>query len=719
MNIPCGTRRKKLRHGASCKRRFYHRPRARHANAGGKDLSDVKRSPTMSPMSLSLLRSPAARRAVLVLAAGFSLGVQAQPTDADFIAARDAYRAGDAARLERIAPRLKGHLLEAYVAYWRLRLKLDAADPAAVWAFLERYADLPLAERLRSEWLKSLGKREAWVLFAAEYPKRGAEDVELACYAAQFRAQRDDQGERGGAAADVRRFWFSGQEQPESCQPVFAALLAQGALTARDIWTRFRLAHEAGNFRLAARIAGELPAAERPSPREIERIDKGARAALVKGDFRVSSPTGRELALYALDRVAQSDANAAHDAWIGWRARLPAADRLYGNLLVAYSAARQLSPAANAWYREADGAPLTEAQHAWRVRAALRAGAWSEVAAAIDAMPDGEAQEAAWRYWKARALAAAGKNDDAIRLFGGLATEQHFYGFLAAEALGASVMPLSEPLAPEPAALAAFGARAAVQRVVKLSALDLRPEAQREWIAVVRGQDDEGLLLAASFAQRHRLYDRSINTADRTQRRHDFALRYPTPYQTDIEDAARQNGLDTALVYGVMRQESRFVSDIVSAAGAVGLMQLMPPTARWVAQQTGRTSLRASKLEDPEFNIQLGTYYLRYVLDKLDGLPALGAAAYNAGPRRAQAWRGPVPLEGAIYVETIPFNETRDYAKKVLANAMFYQAQLGLRYVALKDRLGIIAPRGNAGGGDNGAALPGAVAPADRADGQR
>jgi len=244
----------------------------------------------------------------------------------------------------------------------------------------------------------------------------------------------------------------------------------------------------------------------------------------------------------------------------------------------------------------------------------------------------------------------------------------------------------------------------------------LRPEAQREWVGVVRGLDDEGLLLAAAYAQRNRLYDRSINTADRTQRRHDFGLRYPTPYQTEIESAARQNGLDAALVYGLVRQESRFVFDIVSAAGAVGLMQLMPQTARWVARQTGRASLTTPGLDDAELNIELGARYLRYVLDKLDGLPVLGAAAYNAGPGRAQAWRASVPLEGAIYVETIPFNETRDYAKKVLANAMFYQAQLGLRYVALKDRLGVVAPRGGAAGIDIGAAPPDAVLPADPSD---
>ena len=671
----------------------------------------------MLPMPSSSLRRSWRRGAAALAAACISLAASAQPSDADFAAARDAYRAGDAARLERIAPRLAGYLLEPYVAYWRLRLKLDDADPLAVRDFLDRYADLPLADRLRTEWLKALARRGAWTVFAAEYPKHGAQDVELACYAAQFRAQHKDSGEAATAAAEASRFWFSGQEQPESCQPVFAMLLAQGILTAQDVWARFRLAHEAGNFHLAAKIAAELPTAERPAPRDIERIDRGARAALIKGDFRFASPTGRELALYALDRVAQSDAQAARDAWLGWRTRLPDAERLYGNLLVAYNGAHQLVPGAYAWYHDAEGAPLTENQRAWRVRAALRSGAWTDVRAAVDAMPPEQAQDPAWRYWKARALSAAGETEDATRLFASLATEHHFYAFLAAEALGASIVPLSEPLAPDPVALAAFGAREAVQRVVKLTALDLRPEAQREWVTVVRGLDDEGLLLAATYAQAHRLYDRAINTADRTQQRHDFQLRYPMPYQTEVADAVRQNGLDTAFVYGLMRQESRFIADIVSPAGAVGLMQLMPPTARWVAHKTGHTSVHTPQLEDPELNIQLGTYYLRYVLDKLDDLPALAAAAYNAGPGRAQAWRGSVPLEGAIYVETIPFNETRDYAKKVLANAMFYQAQLGLRYITLKDRLGIVAPRAGADGSN---ALPDAPAPAeDRAEGQR
>jgi soluble lytic murein transglycosylase len=647
----------------------------------------------------------ASRAATLALAC-LATPAAADPADVDFALARDAYRAGDSAKLERVAPRLQGYLLEPYVTYWRLKLRIDDADPAELRAFIARYADMPLGARLRADWLKSLGKRGDWQQFGAMYVKRPDEDVELACYAIQWRAQS-----AGSDALDAARpFWFSGTEQPDACRPVFAAMLADGKLGPGEIWTRFRLAHEAGNYRLAAKIAAELPAGERPSQRDFDRIDRAAKSALAKGDFRFSAAFGRELALYALDRVAATDAASARDAFLVWRSRLPEADRLYGNLLVAYAAARQLKPQASDWYREAEGAPTNEAQRAWRARAALRAGSWSELLLAIDAMPAAEQHDPAWRYWKARALTAGGQTIDATRLYGSLAAEPHFYGLLAAEAIGATIVPKSDPLSPHPAELAAFAAQPAVQRTVKLSSLDLRTDGQREWLGVVRGLDDEALLLAAEFAQRNGLYDRSINTADRTRQRSDYTLRYPVLYRSELDAAAQANGLDPALVYGLVRQESRFVSDIVSSAGATGLMQLMPPTARWAAKQLGRPRTPL-KLEDPASNAQLGAYYLRHVLDGLGGMPVVAAAAYNAGPGRARLWRGASPIEGAIYAETIPFGETRDYVKKVLANAMFYQAQLGLPRIALMDRLGVVQPRGASG---DSSALDAVPEPADR-----
>ena len=629
-------------------------------------------------------------RCLTFAAAGaLAVAAHADPTDADFLAAREAFLANDAARLDRIAPRVTGHPLDAYVSYWQLRVRLDDAPTQAIRSYLQRYDGTPLADTLRGEWLKSLGKRGLWNEFAADYPKRSGEDTELACYALQWRRASD----HDGALADARRFWFNGRDQPESGQPLLAELQAQGLITPADVWSRFRLAHEAGNLRLAARLAGELPAKERPAPADYVRAERSPGPMLAKGEFRLTLRSGRELALYALDRVARTDADAAHRSFARWRARLPEADRDYGDELIAYNAARQLLPEANAWYRDVDGAQLNEAQREWRVRAALRSLAWRDVARAIDAMPESQAQESAWRYWKARALEASSRKNDATRLYGSLAADPSFYGFLAAEAIGAAVMPVSEPLPIDLEALTTFGARPAVRRVLRLAALGMRPEAQREWTYVVRGADDRTLLLAAEYARRNGLYDRSINTAERTQRRHDFGLRYQTPYREAIGSAVQENGLDEAWVLGLTRQESRFAADVVSSAGAIGLMQLMGSTARWIARQTHRSDYRIDQLEQPEVNAQFGTYYLRHVLDRLDGLPVLATAAYNAGPGRAQSWRGGLPLEGAIYAETIPFNETRDYVKKVMSNAMLYQTQLGLPYVPLTARLGTVTPR--------------------------
>ena len=525
--------------------------------------------------------------------------------------------------------------------------------------------------------------------FDALYPPAAGEDVELACYGVLARRQR----EGDAALAAAKPLWFSGQTTPDACEPLFAALINNGELSAADRRARFRLAAEAGNVRLARVIGEDLPLDNRIPTREFLTVERDPARALAKGEFTWKSQGGRQLALYALERAARSDAAGVRAAWEKQRAQLPEPDRLYGNARIAFHAARQLDPRANDWFREAAGAPLNEAQRAWRVRAALRASSWSDVEAAIAAMPSAQAQEPAWRYWKARALAAAGRTDDANAIYSGLAGEFHFYGLLAAEALGRRIEPVSDPSRPSPAALALFGAQPGIRRAVKLAELDLRAESQREWLYVVRGRDDEGLLLAADYARRAGLYDRAINTADRTKERHDFGLRYMMPFREHFAAAAHDQAVDEALLLSIARQESRFAPDIISSAGAVGLMQLMPMTARWVAKQLGRSDYRSSQIGELATNTQFGAFYFKYCQDRLEGMPALAAAAYNAGPRRAQAWRDGAPLEGAIWVESIPFNETRDYVKKVLANAMFYARELEQPYVPLSTRLGIVPPR--------------------------
>jgi len=612
-----------------------------------------------------------------------------EPSDEDFLAAKAAFDRGQRTRVEALAPKLAGHVLEGYVEYWQLSLRLDTAGTDEVQAYLGKWGESPLADRLRADYLKVLGKRADWVAFGAMYPPPAGEDVELACYGIQYRRMQ----EGSAALAAAKPLWFTAQTSPDSCEPLFAALIASGELSAADRRARFRLAAEAGNVRLARVIAEDLPLDSRIPTRDLMAVERDPARALAKDEFAVKARGGRELLLYALERAARNDAAGIRGAWEKQRERLPVADRLYGNARIAYHAARQLQPRANEWYREAVGAPLTDVQHAWRVRAALRAGSWPDVEAAIAAMPASQAQEPAWRYWKARALAVKGRTTEADAIYGALAGEFHFYGLLAAEALGQRSEPVSDPARPTPAELALFGAQPGIRRAVKLAELDMRSESQREWLYVVRGRDDEGLLLAADYARRAGLYDRAINTADRTKERHDFGLRYPMPFREHFAAAARDQAADEALLLSVARQESRFARDIVSSAGAVGLMQLMPPTARWVAKQMGRSDYRSSQIAELAINTQFGAFYFKYWQDRLEGMPALAAAAYNAGPNRAQAWRNGAPLEGAIWVESIPFNETRDYVKKVLANAMFYARELDQPYVPLSKRLGTVPPR--------------------------
>ena len=298
-------------------------------------------------------------------------------------------------------------------------------------------------------------------------------------------------------------------------------------------------------------------------------------------------------------------------------------------------------PQAAQWFREAEGAPLSEAQRAWRVRAALRAGAWPDVLAAIDAMPPAEAQDPAWRYWKARALSAAGRSAEASAIYAALAGEFSFYGLLAAEALGKRVEPASTPLAARRRGAGRVRRARRGARAVKLAQLDMRAESQREWIYVVRGLPDEGLLLAADYARRQGLYDRAINTAERTSARHDFGLRYLMPFREQFAAAAREQAVDEALLFGIARQESRFVPDIVSSAGAIGLMQLMPPTARWVAKQLNRADYRPSQIADVAINTQFGAFYFKYWLDRLERHAGArgGRVQCGARPRAGLAQR--------------------------------------------------------------------------------
>ncbi len=626
------------------------------------------------------------RLVLLMFFAAISAAAGAASKDDDFLAAREAFRIGDSRKLALYAKRLDGHVLEPYVLYWRLRQRLEEISPEEIRGFLAANKDTPLSERLRRDWLKQLGKNQQWDLFDAELPTLISQDIEITCYSLQSRIRLDPQ-----ALREARPLWFVARDLPESCNPLFGALVAEQRLSTDDLWTRIRLALEAGQVGLARHVAGFLPAAQAPDSRLLSLISSNPAGYLDKQNFELKSRAGRETTMFSVYRLARTSPPQAAAHWSKLESRFSEEERAYVWGLIAYFGAMRHSADTLSWYSRA-GNNLSDLQLAWKARAALRARNWPEVLAAIDAMTR-ESADASWRYWKARALKAAGRDDEAIALLKPLAGEFNFYGQLAVEELGGTVTSPAAAFKASAEDVRAMGELPGIRRALALYRLDLRLDAAREWLWAIRDFDDKQLLTAAGFALRNNIYDRAINTADKTVDLHDFNLRYLAPYRDVLKARSEELGLDEAWVYGLIRQESRFQADVKSHVGASGLMQLMPATAKWVARKLGLKDWRWSEVTEVDTNVSLGTYYLRHVYDTLDSHPVLASAAYNAGPGRARAWRPDTAIEGAAYAETIPFNETRDYVKRVMSNATYYAHVLGQKAHSLKQRLGTIGPR--------------------------
>jgi soluble lytic murein transglycosylase len=625
---------------------------------------------------------------VAVAAAAQANAKRAKAPDPDeaILAAHAAFRAGDAVRLARAAAGHEGHVLAPYLEYWQLALRLADAPAEEIAAFLARHAGSYLADRLRGEWLKELGRRGEWARFEQELGALVQDDLEIRCYGWRARLARGD----ASAADEARQIWREPRELPEGCNALAEHLLRSGAADPELVWRRVRLLLQNNQLNAARRAFAWLPAGEAPDERLFSIAATAPQRLVANPPRDLTRRAAREMALFALIRLARHEPEAAAAALGGeFGRRLPEADRRDAWGALAHLAARRLHPRALAWYRLADGADLSDDQLAWKARAALRAADWQAVRDAVDAMSGETRREPVWSYWYGRALAALGIAEGARAYYLRHAGEPHFYGILAAEELGYI------PAPPEPfhsateEEVAAVARNPGLVRALALYRLGLRTEATREWVFTVRAMSDEELLAAAELARRNELFDRAINTAERTVHRHNFRLRYLAPFAETLRAHAREHGLDDAWLLGLVRQESRFIADARSAAGAQGLMQLMPATARWVARRIGLNGYEPRRASEPATNIALGTRYLKFVLDDL-GHPVLALAAYNAGPGRARRWRDARPLEGAIYAETIPFKETRDYVKKVMANTMYYAQLYGATVVPLKQRLGIV-----------------------------
>ena len=625
----------------------------------------------------------------LTLGLALSLSAFAQNGDTAFLTARDAFRAGNLNKLEQAIGQLGSHELAPYAENYRLRMWMEKGDPGNLRDFLQRYEGSYVAEKLRADWIRYLGKRSVWNEVDAEFPKLIAPEPDVTCYSQQARLARDDRS----VLSEAEKQWLTMLDPPEPCRPILDALVASQKMAADDVWTRARRQVEANRPAWTKTTLNYLPDSQMPDNRSLDSALNNAMSYLVKQGIGNGSRGGRELAAFAIARIAANDPRTAADELERLKGKLHDSERQWAWSQIGLQAAKKHFPEAVGWFNQAGKAPLSEDAAQWKVRAALRAQEWGVVRNTIEAMPTELAAKPEWIYWLGRAQQAGGRTSEGNALFEKIAGQPNFYGNLADEELGRTIVPPPKAKAPSAEEQRAARDNPGIRRALAFFRNDMRTEAVKEWNWSLRGMDDRELLAAADLAKRNQIWDRAINTADRTKNEHDYTLRFLAPYGETVRPAAQNQSLDDAWVYGLMRQESRFITNAKSNVGASGLMQLMPATAKWVAKKIGLRDFSHGRVNDTETNVLLGTTYMRLVMENLDNHPVLASAAYNAGPGRARKWRADRPLEGAIYAETIPFSETRDYVKKVMSNAVYYSAIFNGKADSLKARLGTIGAR--------------------------
>lgn len=556
--------------------------------------------------------------------------------------------------------------------YSQYQSAIDAAkrgDDAWVQQFLSQASDSAMAENVRNEWLKTLGARGQWDLFRQEFSKLNAAGVaqEVQCYA-------DLSSGNYSKAAELVR--VTGK-LPAGCTRLVESAAASGRLNTNDAWRRVRGLLSNSQTTDARNLAAALG-----SP-----FEGGAQGAT---EYSLLSVIGKDARKSASAAATLSDMESG----------LSREQRSFAwGVLGHYHAQSQNMPTALSYYgRVSDRKQLTDEQLEWYARAALRLQRWDELASVIQHMPEKLQKDPTWQYWLGRSFAAQGKSSQAKEMYEkATASGRNFYAVLAGEELGRRINTRNNVSDADARDVRRMSEDGAIKRALVLfknsqsnGDSKMRRQAQAEWRFATRDFNEDNLLTAAQVAFDNQFYDMAINSADRTDHKLNYKLRYISPFKDLTVRYASQAGIDPAWVYGLIRQESRFVMGAQSSVGAQGLMQVMPATAREIA---GKIGMSSSELYTMDGNIRMGTWYMADAKRRLQNNEVMATAGYNAGPGRARNWQASSPLEGAIYAETIPFTETRDYVKKVMTNATYYASLFNEPQTSLKQRMGTVPGR--------------------------
>ena len=570
---------------------------------------------------------------------------------------------------------LRNYPLTPYLAYDELTQRLPTASNNEVEKFLLEHGDLPQINWMKLRWLRLLSERQQWPLFLKYYSPE-LNFTELDCRFAQYQLQS---GQSQAAFATAEKLWLSAQSQPNACDPLFDSWRAAGQLSEDKVWQRLKLATDARNYGVATYLISQLSSQQQYGQ---QLVDVAKTPTLLKQTQRFSGRDNRSAEVIALGlrKLATQDLDASVQLLNHYERQVTFSpeDQLTLANDIGIRLAKRFDARALTVMQKYDphmqNSNLTE----WRVRLLLRLGRWDEAHQLTRKLPAELAHSNRWRYWQARSLQLAQPNSQQpLVMYQPLARERDFYGFMAADHSQQPYHLQHQALAIQPKTLQKLRNSAGMQRALEFNARDEVTESHREWYHLSNFLSREELVAQARIAYDMGWYFPAIRTISKAQYWDDLEIRFPMAHQRNFETEAKVRNINTSWMFAITRQESAFMIQAKSHVGAMGLMQLMPATAKETAQRYGIPMATPRSAVNPNINIQLGAAYLSQVLGQFDGNRVLASAAYNAGPGRVRQWlRDAKHLPYDVWVESIPFDETRSYVQNVLTYSVIYGEKL-------------------------------------------
>jgi soluble lytic murein transglycosylase len=604
--------------------------------------------------------------------------------------ALDAARQGKAKLMRKLIADLDDYPLIGQVEFEYYKRHLDSTPDDDIIRFIKRNSYMVFSDYLRERWLHKLAKKQEWDKFMRYYDIQSSRDKKLYCY--HLTRQLKTSQDQAAVMASIERLWLNGRRLPSVCNPVFRKWSRAGYLSQDLVWARIKLAMESRRLSLARELSYYLPAQNRVWVTRWIRMHRHPARELAKINFPVVTPVARMVIKHGIARLAYRDPEAAMERWQNLKQKYQffGEDENYVLRKLGILAAKHHLPQAVAWLSAVSANPNDQELAEWRVRAALRNGDWDRAEYFLTALPLGVQEEEEWRYWKARILEHKNRIVAARKEYERLAQSRSYYGFLASDHIGVSYSMQHKSVDAKPAELNTMSRRQDVGVAHELLEVGDTVNARRQWNWLTQRLSRRNLQVAAVIAKNWGWYDRAILTVSKSGHMDDLDLRFPLLYRDKVEKNADNVGLDPGWIFGVMRQESAFIKDARSPVGALGLMQLMPYTGRATARRLKLNIRSRSAILNVDNNLKLGSAYLKRVLDRTDGNQTLATASYNAGPHKVRRWLPKQDMDADIWVESIPYTETRHYIKNVFGYAAIYDHRLGTKLTRVVSRMPVV-----------------------------